>query len=410
MGWMTKGKSWAVPALLVITFFAWSWGQDWLKVEDWTRTGKMLFALAGAGLMAGVYVGRRFHWTVGIFFGFVILRWVSLRMAPVSMVEVTMITASVFAAIFVYQEDDKNLLGNCLVIDGFLQASLGLIEVAGFFPFLEISPELRSIVWPPIAAHGHPTILGPYLVATLAFIPGAFQFLERWHPVRDVARVIAFAVIITCILLTQSTMTMAALLVVVMLAIGFYFGTRAMALSCAGLAVLGGCIIKLYPAVAATSGRLPHWAFAWKNLTPLGYGPGTWMPIYMQKYVGDWRAYQEAQKLGAAAVKPDQQFFGQLHNDWLQGVFEFGWIGMAPLFLALIVVSTITLKAILLRRRELFPYAALFFTLAVNASGNFILHTMPAGALLAIGAIYIFRYDFEDSGIRGHYRALEKNL
>lgn len=401
-------RSWAgrklMAALLVMTFFAWSWGQDWVKVEDWTRNGKVLFALAGISLMAAVYTCKRFHWTVGAFLGFTLLRWVSLRLAPVSMIEVVMVTACVFTAIFVHQKDEKNLLGNCLVIDAFLQSILGLIEVAGFFPFLQVHPNLRGLVWPPFGAHGNPTILGPYLAVSLAFIPGALGFVKNVRE-RLALQLTAAAVILACIAFTQSTMTVVTLGVVGILAVGFYFGTRALAVSAAVAAVLGAGIIKLYPSAGSFTGRLSHWEFAWNNLTILGHGPGTWFPVAFQRHMTWMRAEEAAgRQVGVT------NFFGQLHNDWLQGLFEWGWIGMLPLFVGLIVVSTITLKAVLLRRRELFPYAALVFGLAANAFGNFILHTIPAGALFAIGAIYLFRYDFEEETIRRHYEEMEINL
>lgn len=389
MGWKAKAKSLLVAAVMVATFFAWSWGQDWVHEGDWTRSGKILFGLAGIGIMAGIAVARYFHWTVGAFLSFVILRWVLLRMTAVSLTEVVMISACIVAALFVHARDDKNLLGNCLAVDGFLQASLGLLEVAGFFPFLEIK---NDVVWPPIAAHGHPTILGPYLVATLAFIPGAFTVVKN-ATVRLGLQVGAAAVILACVLTTQSTMTAVSLAVLATLAAGFYLGARGLTFTVSGLVIVGVAIIALVPGAASATGRLAHWRWAWDHLTLEGYGPGTWMPVYLQKYMAD------------GSTGP---FFGQLHNDWLQGLFEFGWIGMVPVIWGTIVLTTITLKAMLFRRRELFPFAALFFTLAVNAFGNFIIHTMPCGALLAIGAIYLFRYDFDDSVIRDHYRALEK--
>lgn len=404
MAWTKKLKTWAPAAVLIMTFFAWSWGQDWVRVEDWTRNGKILMTVAAAALGAGIYTCKRFHWTVGLFLAFVLLRWVSLRLAPACMIDVVMISACIFLAIFVHRFDDRNLLGNCLAIDAFLQASLGLSEIAGFFPFLEISPELKDVVWPPIAAHGHPTILGPYLAVSLAFVPGAFGVVKK-ATLRQSLQLFVAAVILACIAFTQSTMTVMTLGVVAILAVGFYFGTRAMLGAVALAGVLGAGIVKLYPSAGSFTGRLPQWGFAWENLTPLGHGPGTWFPVAFHRHMA-WIRAEEA----AGRSVSHTQFFGQLHNDWLQGLFEFGWIGMAPLFLGLIVATTITLKAILLRRRELFPYAAMFFGLAADAFGNFILHTMPSGGLFAIAAIYIFRFDFEEAAIREHYRDLERNL
>lgn len=396
-----KLKALAVDFFLVASFFAWAWAQDWVKVEDWTRSGKILATVAIAGIAGGVYTCKRFHWSVGIFFAISILRWVSMRLAPTSMIEITMITACIFFAIFVYQKDARNLLGNCLVIDAFLQACLGLAEVAGFFPFLQIT---NPVVWPPIAAMGNPTILGPYLAVALAFIPGAFGFIRNSIDRMAVQLAVA-SVILICISFTQSTMTAITLAVVGIVAIGFYFGTRAMGGALAAVIAIVAVISEMFPAFSSTSGRWPQWEFAAANLTLLGHGAGTWFPVAFQMKMNEIRALEAAGKdLG------NMQFFGQLHNDWLQGIFEFGWLGMLPIFAGVIVLFTITLKAVLLRRRELFPFAALFWGLAVNAAGNFTIHTMPAGGLLAIAAIYLFRYDFEEQTIRRHIEAMERNL
>lgn len=394
-------KAWAIDIILVVTFFSWAWFQDWVKEEDWTRNGKVLATVAAAGVAAGAYISRRFHWSVGLFFAYTILRWVSLRLAPVSMIEVTLITACVFLAVFVYEKDGKNLLGNCLVVDAFLQACLGLVEVIGFFPFLEIT---NPVVWPPIAALGHPTLLGPYLAVALAFIPGAFGFVKNGLD-RITLQLVAAMVILVCIGFTQSTMTVVTLAVVGAIAAGFYLGTRALFAASAGALAIGAVIVEFFPAVGSASGRIPQWEFAWRNLTLLGHGPGTWFPVAFQKTVAETQALE-----AKGETIRHVQFFGQLHNDWLQGIFEWGWLGMAPIFIGVIVLFTITLKAVLLRRRELFPFAALFWGLAVNALGNFPIHTMPAGGLLAIGAIYLFRYDFEEQNIRHHLESMERNL
>lgn len=394
-------KAWGIDIILIATFFSWAWFQDWVQVEDWTRNGKILATVAAAGVAAGVYTCKRFHWSVGLFLAYTILRWVSFRLAPTSMIEITMVTSCVFLAIFVHQKDGKNLLGNCLVIDAFLQACLGLVEVVGFFPFLQIS---NSVVWPPLGALGHPTLLGPYLAVALAFIPGAFGFVKNAID-RFTVQMAAAIVILTCIAFTQSTMTMVTLAMVGVLALGFYLGTRALFAATGGALAIGAVIVEFFPTVGSATGRIQHWEFAWNNLTLLGHGPGTWFPVAFQ------RAMAETKALEAAGTPVEHvQFFGQLHNDWLQGIFEWGWLGMAPLFAGLIVLFTITLRAVLLRRRELFPFAALFWGLAANALGNFPIHTMPAGGLLAIGAIYLFRYDFEEQTIRRHIEAMERNL
>lgn len=402
-----KLKAWMPALVMVITFFAWSWGIDWVQVEDWTRNGKMLFAVAGIALMAAVYTCRQFHWSVGLFLGYTLLRWVSLRMAPVCLVEVTMVTACIFAAIFVHHFDNKKLLANCLAIDAFLQASLGLIEVVGYFPILKIKPEMADMVWAPLGMHGNPTVLGPYLAVSLAFIPEAFGVVKNATH-RFYIQLFAALIIFTCIAFTQSTMAYGTLAVVVMLAIGFYLGLGAMLKSAGVVAAVGLAVIFFHPAFGSASGRIPQWDFAMKNATPMGHGPGTWKPVKIQILVNEWRAYEEAVAEGKDPPRPARQLWDTAHNDPIQGVFEWGWLGMAPLFAGLIVLTTIIWKAIRERRRELFPFAALFAGLLADSCGNFILHTMPAGGLFAIGAIYLFRYDFEAEAICIHLRSLEE--
>lgn len=392
-----KSDDYAPKAAMLITFIAWTWAVDW--AEDWMRSGKILFGLAGVSLMAAVYICKHFHWTVALFYIYCMGQWIALRMAPVSIEEIAMLNAVIFAAIFTCKNDGIKLLKNWLVIDSLLQSVLGLIEVAGYFPF---HPITFHGVWPPIAAAGHPTLLGPYLAVCIPFLLQSDMVKNPKWAIRF--KVAGLILIGTTIGFCQSTMTMATLGTVCLVSLAFAYGIRALAAAGCLAAISAIVVTTIKPSVANPTGRIVHWKFAWDHLTEWGYGAGTWMPVNAQRHRAAWEVYQKALASGFVngnVPVPENIFWGQLHMDPLQGLFEWG-AGVAPLAIGFVILLWITAKAIRYRRKELMPWAAMFFGITVDSCGNFPLHTLPLGALWAIGACVLFRYDFEKETVKLH--------
>jgi O-antigen ligase len=87
----------------------------------------------------------------------------------------------------------------------------------------------------------------------------------------------------------------------------------------------------------------------------------------------------------------DNVFFDKVHNDYLQGLFEFGFLGMGIVFLGLGIVASKCLLLMQMRNRELAVYASCLTAVAVNAVGNFPLHVMPLGFLACFFALKVIK-------------------
>lgn len=371
---------------LLITFIAWTWLFDWESSRDWQKLGKALIPVACVSLLAALRICKQFHWTAALFYLYVMLQWVYMRMAPVSIEEVAMLNATFFAAIFICQENRLELLGRFLAVDAIAQSTLGLVEVAGYFPYHELTV---GHVWAPLGSLGNPTLLGPYVAVCLPFLV-THQILPRF-PKADLAlRGYGLVVSALLILFSRSTMAAGTLATVLIIGAGFYFGRRVMAkaLCVASLTAVIICLAK--PDFASLTGRMEPWTFAYQNLTLTGYGSGTWMPIQWRLWQRQQLAFEEGKGLD-----PSNQVWGQAHNDPLQGHFEWGHLGMAPLYVGAFLLFLKMMTAIACRRKQLFPWCAMFFGLLACSFGSYVLHVMPMGALFVIAACAIFRYDFE---------------
>lgn len=380
-----------IPALIIISFFAWSWVPDWQE-EAWGQSGKLLVAIVAAAVMGGLYIARAFHWTVAAFFVWAVGQWIRARFSPMGVVEITTITSAIFVAIFVVREDRTELLPRCLIIDAGLQTALGLIEVAGYFPF---HPNPKTwLVWPPMGALGNATLLGPYLACALPFLL-CTNLVKNTRFDRALRIGIALLILI-CFPFTQSTMSWITLGVVSCLTLGFLAGPRMLGIA-AGIALpLGAGALRMVPGASDFSGRLAVWQLALDRLTWTGHGAGSWLPFAYQRHLDQLKVMPEAPAVSA--------FFGQVHMDPLQGAFEFGKLGMVPLVAAAALLGGITLRAMARREREIFPWACLLWGILADSTGSFPMHTLPMGFLVTIAACRLFQFDFAAGAIRAHYR------
>lgn len=354
-----------------------SWGQDWSFKEDWTRAGKVMFFALGVGLFGAWFLFKKFHPSVALFYLYIIGQWFFLRLAPASMIEIMTISGTLFICSWaVFDQKLVKYFKWFLVFDGLFHTLVSYAEVAGIFHILEMSAKYSEAVWYPMGMHGHPTLVGAYLVACLPFIYEAAS--GRWKYVLS-------ALTIGAVLICQSTMAFLSLLTCLTVWAGYQWGTRAL-FSIAGIGTLSVAGISyFYPSFASLTGRLDHWLFAWNNLTLPGFGSGTWMPIYWQYFVSQL-------DLAERGLIPsfNNVFFGQLHNDWLQGAFEIG-VGVAFVAWSAAYAGIIALRDILIRYKDSMPFACAASSIAVNALGNFPMHVFPLGFVGAFCLLYLLK-------------------
>lgn len=381
---LRRMRACGIKLTIAFTFFAACWALDWKPDETWGMTGQMLFVIAGVSLMAAIAISRNFHWTIGAFYFWVMVQWIRLRLAHVSIMEIVMVNAMIFAAIFIVKEDKRQLLPRLLILDAVLQSLLGASEVLGFFPFHRLTAP-TDFVWAPLGAIGNPTLLGPYLAMALPFL---FSMkLVRHADVDLLVRAIATMLILAMIYFCQSTMAWITVGTIITLTFGFTFGLRPFLFALGAGSSILGIVWKFFPKAAYLTGRQEPWGIAWESLVWYGHGAGTWMPVSFKLHVARLAALEKAgTPLGGFST-----FFGQVHMDPLQGAFEFGWVGMIPLALAALILAGITLWGIKNRDKEVYPWACLFFGILADSMGSYPLHTPAMGLLFTVAAARLFQ-------------------
>lgn len=223
---------------------------------------------------------------------------------------------------------------------GLAQAVFGIFEWYGWNPWDYVNPDALN---KPLGTFGQETTMGAFLVACLA--PALFG--RRWW---------AALPILVCIYATGSSMTLGAAGVVVLLFCWHELGWRLPAAAAVGGACALAWLRIRHPDAELLSGngRWGFWNVAWRNYIvqrPLfGFGPGFWYP---------------QAPLVPSPYLSEPQHLTHIHNEFLELLVEYGFVGAAPL---------IWQFCQFVRRFRLTWHHALCAGLLVNAVGNFPAH------------------------------------
>ena len=231
-----------------------------------------------------------------------------------------------------------------------VQVLLALTQILGWAPPFDGIPSTE-----PMGTMGQFTFLGAFVACLVPYA------LFRWSAAEAF---LGFLAVVS----TGSAMSLAALGAATVAVFWKEISVRLAASTAAlGLAISGGLWVTLPDnSFFNTSGRSYVWALAWERIKerPWGWGPGSWEGLYVF-----WNVPSVTPRLT----------WDRLHSDWLQLVFEGGWISgiLAALFVAGFLVHT---------RSSL--RAAIVAGLAVNALGNFPLHFAATAWLLCLGIAF----------------------
>lgn len=228
-----------------------------------------------------------------------------------------------------------------------LQVGLALLQILGWCPPIFDGHGTKEL----IGTMGQFTLLGAFLAP---LVPYAFF---RWSMVEAA---LGFIVVVA----SGSAMSIAALCAALVAMFWKEVSFR-LALAATGL---GGAITGLLylglpdNSFFNTSGRIYVWRLAWERIKerPWGWGPGSWEGLYTFWNVPSATPYVT---------------WDRLHSDWLQLVFEGGWISAA--------IAAVYVAGFLFWTRSSFR-AAVVAGLAVNALGNFPFHFVPTAFLFAL--------------------------
>lgn len=237
---------------------------------------------------------------------------------------------------------------------GLFQAVVGLLQVCGMHFFYR--PKESWMQNTPLAFLGQQTLLGPYLIASLA----PCLWGRKW---------IYSTPITICILFTKSSMTYGALCVLYTMWFWHFFGLRT-TIKIVVLGLLGVLGFYLYEPtndIFYENHRLEVWAHAvdaWKENIIFGGGPAFWQGIWQPQKVGT--------VLGGLVPL-------RIHNEYLELLCQYGLVGLAIL-LGL-------LRELWKNFKPSWP-CALIVALMANAIGNFPFHLIPTSLLFMVAWLY----------------------
>jgi O-antigen ligase len=321
--------------LLLPLCFAHDWSP--LYSEDPFRPGQLRALLLVAALI--VMVGG----PLAALLSYAGIMWVLHDYPAHGLEHLAYFLAALFVA-FALHTDKR--VAQVLAYLGAAQAVFGLAEFVGWNFWGYNEPDALNM---PTGFYGQQTILGAFLVATLA--PALFTG----------RRLCAFLILL-CALATRSTMTAAGCGAISLLWLLREYGKRTF-LTTVLLAVLALAAFYLQDPdnpLLSPNGRLGFWAIGWQyhRLRPtFGWGPGSWAPM-------------------APTAPPIGLRVESLHNEYLEFLVEYGWAGFALLLLNLWGFA---------KGFKLTWHHALCAGLLVNAIGNFPFHIASLGVIFLTG-------------------------
>jgi O-antigen ligase len=349
-----------VPALLIV-FSLNHYGRDLYG----TRTSVFL---AFCTLWIAGSIGRRIHWSAGLALAWVLGSGIYVFGSPVSpylafgdgaVLTFDAITASAFVAV---------LLPVMLVLS-LPRGTLGyLLAAFGWLCYLDSGYVVVQWVWGADLAHRGGLLGNASLNGSL--IACCYPILIWAMPWR--AGILPALLPVVAILASRSNVAWGALLAGMGTPILVHACRRSWDLVQGGMmsvALLGvGGYLALGAKFADTNGRFPVWfaSLSWwrKHANPwMGTGLGTY--------------YVLGPSLQRAYLPDQNGHLLWMHNDWLQILFELGWVG-----LALLVLMGVWAIARAVRNGRLWLASSLA-AYAVVAAGNFPMH-VPTLALLGI--------------------------
>jgi O-antigen ligase len=342
--------------ILLATLFFMGWGWDY-QPGEFQRIGRIKILILGAVCLAAVKISKQWHWSIGLFYLYISAVFLHQGMPGYSVIEIIMVTVTLFLVPEVSKRIDRQMFTNIVLCVAAIHCAFGTMNLFHVYPMI---PNLRMYhPGRPIGLLGQPTVLAAYLAFALPFA------IKGKHYVFS-------ALIVALTILTQSTMGMLSLVAVGLVYVLFYRGFW----EALGVCIIGtlGCVLfdTFFPEfnLSSFSGRSEPWADAWslwKQSPIIGYGIGSWSEAANQ--IGKLRGYE--------------RIWIQVHNEYLQGLFEVGLAGMSFIGFYLLRFFGRVHMLYLFRDKTLVPYIAGAAALLVNSIGNFPIHLVPHGFLLA---------------------------
>lgn len=382
-------QSRATEFLLIATLFFWGWAWDFTNHGgEFLRTGRAKVFLIGAVAMAAIKFGKDWCWAIGLFYFYAALTYIQRGMPECGVVDMAMVTGALFLVPEIKRHVSLRIFENIILATAVAHSILGIFDALGMHLVFPItSPYYHG---EPIGLLGQQTLLAPYLVFALAI--ALQRFIWSTNKVETVTYLNLCILFLTVALLTGSSMGLLSLAAVAGVFTLFYAGLGAFI----GLVVLagaGGLVANHFiPELRNDNGRFHAWRDALELIRVhpwLGYGAGSWSAFAERIAHLRYDALEAACKCQLEFSRP----WTQLHNEPLQGLFEFGRVGMGLIAAALVAVGAKVREIYLSKNNALVPYVAGAALFGANGLGNFTLHVVPMGIFFAFCVFVILSFE-----------------
>jgi len=387
-------------SMLFLSTLAW----DYNHFGAYQRGGRLKIFLLAAGLTAAVRISKTWHWSVGLFYAYLVANWLHFGFSPWilpingkpyifkndSIDEMAAITATLFLMPILAEKIRRRNFEVMILSASVIHCVIGILNLWGIYPGPEIKVAYQINL--PIGLLGQQTLLGPFLafafgIATVRAIeskPPRYwpEMAFSWSRHHKRIAFLGIALLnLAVAILTKSSMTLGSLIAACGVISVFYLGLVPTvifgALSGLGLFVASGAD----PNLMWHSGRLEPWkdALSLHQLVPsrswFGFGIGSWEPVSV--IIKEVRNYQYP--------------WTYLHFDPLQALFELGRVGVGILVWSLAVLLGRIHVLYLFRSTENLTWILGLVVFGVNSLANFPLHIVPHGPIFALSVYMLFR-------------------
>lgn len=382
-------QSRATELLLIAMLFFWGWAWDFTNESgEFLRTGRVKVFLIGIMAMAAIKFGKEWGWAIGLFYLYAAVIFIQMGMPESGVLDMALITGTLFLVPGLTRHVSLRIFENIILATAVVHSVLGIFDVMGMHLVFPItSPYYHG---EPIGLLGQQTLLAPYLVFALAI--ALQRFIWSTNKVETVAYLNLCILFLAVTLLTGSSMGLLSLAAVAGVFTLFYAGVGAF-IGLVGLAGAGGLVASHFiPELRNDNGRMNAWKDALaliKSHPWIGYGAGSWSVFAERIAHLRYDAAEDACKCTLEFSRP----WTQLHNEPLQGLFEYGRVGMGLIAAALVGVGAKVREIFLSNNNELVPYVAGAALFAANGLGNFILHIVPMGIFFAFCLFVILSFE-----------------
>lgn len=388
------GLKLAGVALLLLPFFC----NPYAPIQELQlQAPKLIGAFALGNLALAFLLSSRIHWLMGFFHAAYTVSVLVTGFGSMQLYPFVYWSASAYFALWFVGllQEEREFLWKFMGAGVLLAAVYAYIQIAGGDFIFHYAPGIDSSL--PVSFFGQQTRYGSFAAPVAALL---LVWPWGWVPSLLIAG--------TCVA-TGSSFVLASLLSGYLLVLGYRASRRLLAplLAAGVILAIAGCVFLPNNELFFAHGRYEIWGATWRawKQSPyqlFGFGPGSYGLLVETKTV--------VLPGGTVAIQPESFFsknfqpeitrdhgnFFQAHNDYLQLIFECGWVGIL-----IILVGAFVIGRALYRRWWVPGYTSLeargcqayLVAILVNALGNFPFQMSPHYFLAVLTLAIVLRDD-----------------